>query len=785
MGGNMFFKKSLFILTILIMVFCCFNAVDASENITVYDDAPVLVENNVALDNIGNEQFNSDERVYYNPGNTEIVNLSESECCSFVIQEKNGETIYAFRQDGKLNGNGIQINSQSWNGLNILKQEIDDVDDVKEYFFHIIITENGWVIGQGGSQYDGDSRFIEQMAATMVLNNDISYNSLQQIQGALSKYHYGHFIIKAPDGRYGISFVETILTGTLQEGQYMVIPNYYSYYDKGNYRDYSSNPVDAIILICSYDTSGLNRRNLITYNYKVKETANGVFNGVDVYATNDNGLNAGLNTAGIVTHVIFKGQYFPPSAIPETSGKNYLGTHIFESQYYGNSINLVNSQPNMLIGNELSLKYRINYLSSQRTVVFDLDNNVDFVRASPSAGSYNYDANQHKLYWQIPASNSVKVIDLIIKPKIKGHYNVHAYIEGMNEVNDFRYYVTDYGVDLYCEDVDKYKGGDERLVAFLYDKSGVPLVGEKVTIQVNGQTYYREITKDGYASLAINLASEDYNVKVSYNGNIGKNQTSVKVKVRTTLFGTDIVKYYKNNTQFYASFLDTDGGPLKNSEVKFNINGIIYTRKTDNEGMAKLNINLPPGKYIITSINAKTGEVTSNHISVKQVLVDNHDLVKYYRNGSAYDVKVLDGQGNPLSGVYVTFNINGVFYNRLSDEDGIARLSINLPPANYIITASYNGASVSNNVIVLNRLIANDIVMKYQDGTKFKVTTLNEQGGLLKGENITFNINGVFYNRTVEDSGMAKLSINLLPGKYIITSYWNHYAQSNTITILE
>lgn len=267
----MFFKKSLFILTILIMVFCCFNAVDASENITVYDDAPVLVENNVALDNIGNEQFNSDEMVYYNPGNTEIVNLSESECCSFVIQEKNGETIYAFRQDGKLNGNGIQINSQSWNGLNILKQEIDDVDDVKEYFFHIIITENGWVIGQGGSQYDGDSRFIEQMAATMVLNNDISYNSLQQIQGALSKYHYGHFIIKAPDGRYGISFVETILTGTLQEGQYMVIPNYYSYYDKGNYRDYSSNPVDAIILICSYDTSGLNRRNLITYNYKLKK----------------------------------------------------------------------------------------------------------------------------------------------------------------------------------------------------------------------------------------------------------------------------------------------------------------------------------------------------------------------------------------------------------------------------------------------------------------------------------------------------------------------------------
>ena len=781
----MFFKKSLVILTILIIFLCCFNSVNASDNITIDNDEPVSVENNVALNNGGNEHFNSDERVYYNPNNKEIVNLSESECCSFIIQEKNGETIYAFRQDGKLNGNGIQINAQNWNGLNILKQEIDDVDSVKEYFFHTIITENGWVIGQGGSQYDDASRSIEQIAAAMVLSNDISYNSLQQIQGVLSRFGYGHFIIKAPDGRYGISFVDAILTGTLQEGQYMVIPNYYSYYAKGNYKNYASNPVDAIILICSYDMSGVNRRNLITYDYKVKETANGVFNGVDVYATNDNGLNAGLHTAGIVTHVIFKGQYFPPSAIPETSGKNLLGTHIFESQYYGKSISLLESQSNILIGKELSLKYRINFLSSQRTVVFNLGNNVDFVRASASAGSYNYDTNQHKLYWQIPASNGVKDISIVVKPKAKGNYNVHAHIEGMTEVNDFSYYATDYGVDLYSEDVDKYKGGNEKLVAFLYDKSGVPLVGEKVAFQVNGQTYYREVTKDGYASLAINLASGDYNVKISYNGNIGKNQTNAKVKVRTTLFGEDIVKYYKNGTQFYASFLDTDGGPLKNSEVKFNINGIIYTRMTDNEGIAKLNINLPPSKYIITSINAKTGEKTSNSITVKQVLVENHDLVKYYRNESKYSVKVLDGQGHPLSGVDVTFNINGVFYKRLSDEEGIARLSINLPPNNYIITASYNGVSVSNNVLVLNRLMANDMVMKYNDGSKFKVTTLNEQGGLLKGENVTFNINGVFYNRTVEESGMAKLNINLLPGKYIITSYWNHYAQSNTITILE
>ena len=217
------------------------------------------------------------------------INISNYECCSFVIQE-NDETVYGFRQDAPLNGYGYKVNSQSWNGLNVLKQEIDTQ---YTYFFHCIITENGWVIGQGGSQYDSDSRSIEQIAGQIVVNNDIAPDYLRRVRNILAPYDYGHFFIKAPDGRYGISFWDTYLTGTLQVGQYMVIPNEIEYYVKGNYKDFASNPVDALIQICSYDESGLNRRNLMTYDYKVHDTVNGQYYGVDVYATNDNGRNVG------------------------------------------------------------------------------------------------------------------------------------------------------------------------------------------------------------------------------------------------------------------------------------------------------------------------------------------------------------------------------------------------------------------------------------------------------------------------------------------------------------
>ena len=353
----------------------------------------------------------------------------------------------------------------------------------------------------------------------------------------------------------------------------------------------------------------------------------------------------------------------------------------------------------------------------------------------------------------------------------------------MSESDVFYYRATEYGASIFANNVDKYKGSSKSLEIYLNDKYENPLIGEKVAIIINGQTYYREVKDAGYASLAINLNPGEYSVGIRYDGKFGNVQTESNVTVRTTLFAEDIVKYYKNGTQFYASFLNKNGNTLKNSKVQFNINGIIYTRTTDENGRAKLNINLGPGKYAITSINGDTGETLGKSIVVKSVVIENRNLVKYYRNDSQYTVKILDGKGNSLGGAKVIFNINGVFYSRTTNENGTAKLNINLDPGNYIITASYNGESVSNKINVLTRLVSSDLSMKYMDGSNFKVTVLDGQGIVSSGENITFNINGVFYNRTTDDDGLALLTINLMAGKYIITSYWNGYMKSNYITI--
>ena len=340
-------------------------------------------------------------------------------------------------------------------------------------------------------------------------------------------------------------------------------------------------------------------------------------------------------------------------------------------------------------------------------------------------------------------------------------------------------------VKMTVDDVEMYFGGSEKLIVKLVDINNNPLNNVNVSISINGNDYIRPVN-NGTASLGLNLNSGQYIVKVLFNGTgyydaVSDNATVI---VKNTIDASDIVKMYRNATQFYATFVDSEGDCLKNTVVTFNIKGMYYNRTTNENGTAKLNINLNPGDYIITSINPITGENAANNITVLSKITENYDLVKYYRNASQYTVKLLDDQGNAVgAGVSVTFNINGVFYTRTTNTSGIAKLNINLQPGDYIIIAEYEDYKISNNIKVLPVLSAGDLSMHYRDGSRFEAKLLDGLGEPFKGENIQFNINGVLYNRITDGGGIARLNINLMAGEYIITSSYNGTNIANKITI--
>ena len=378
-------------------------------------------------------------------------------------------------------------------------------------------------------------------------------------------------------------------------------------------------------------------------------------------------------------------------------------------------------------------------------------------------------------------------VTIIIPDLAAGNYKVPVTYSGNGNYNSVTKEVNiavegNESVIITALDVTKYFKGSERFVVSVSDNQGNPLANKTVTININGATYTRVTDANGSAGIALGLNSGVYNVKSA----VGNDSVNSVVTILSTVNGTDVVKMFRNDTQYYATFLDSKGNFLADgTTVQFNINGVMYDRKVSGDkGQAKLNINLNQGTYVITAMNPVTGEKAANSITVLAKLTENKDVTKYYRNGTQYAVKVVGEDGKTVgAGKTVKFNINGVFYERTTNESGIAKLNLNLQPGDYIITAEYEGCMVSNNITILPVLNATDISMKYRDGTQFKANLVDGQGKPYAGQNVTFNINGVFYNRLTDSSGQAKLNINLLPGEYIITSSYDGANIANKITV--
>ena len=344
--------------------------------------------------------------------------------------------------------------------------------------------------------------------------------------------------------------------------------------------------------------------------------------------------------------------------------------------------------------------------------------------------------------------------------------------------------IPNVNVNLDVSDVEMFYHDGTRLIAKLTDFQGKPIVNATIYFSINGVTYAKTTDVNGTASMGLNLDSNVYPVTVTYNGSAfySKISKNITVTINSSIIADDLVKMYQNATRFYAKFMGSDGKVLANTQVKFNIHGVLYTKTTNNDGVADLGIMLRPGTYILTAYNPVTGEQQGFNITVKSLIVQN-DLTKYYMNASKFQATIYDKNGSLAVNKNVTFNIHGVFYTRTTDENGVVSLGISLRPGEYVITTMYEGLDLGNTVTVLPTLVTHDLNMKYMDGSNFTAQTLDGQGNPLANQNVSFNVNGVFYHKVTDDNGFASLTIRLMSGKYIITSSWNDFQTGNNITI--
>ena len=187
-----------------------------------------------------------------------------------------------------------------------------------------------------------------------------------------------------------------------------------------------------------------------------------------------------------------------------------------------------------------------------------------------------------------------------------------------------------------------------------------------------------------------------------------------------------IINNGKQNAQIYAQTLQKTYGekqqleiglydgktPITDTNITIIINNVPYTRKTDKDGIARLNINLNHGSYTATIEfeNEKYNKVrTTCDIVIKPVQTSTRmegiNLTKNYGDNTPYQCAVYNEQNNRVRDS-VDITINGKTYTRQADNEGLYKLNINLNQGTYPIKAEYHGndfykPSYVNNTITI------------------------------------------------------------------------------------
>lgn len=439
-----------------------------------------------------------------------------------------------------------------------------------------------------------------------------------------------------------------------------------------------------------------------------------------------------------------------------------------------NSINDYKSNFNGCLFDGGNVEFRGNTITVGNSSFY---NNRITIQSDNNNGDLDFNYN----YWN--NNNPKNMIDTTAN--IKLNYLIVKHLSAENLFNDSYKVVISYKLF----DGSNYKNYDVRYVPIKPVR--FTLITSKGSNSLNSGTLINDIFE------FINTANDDRNVVVSFTDNTKLNitlynqhkvDTNIDLSQKTAKIG-DIVEI-NVNIKDNKTGLAVDFGIveiyLNNKLISSNnVTGLAISKSiTVDESKSFYNISViykGNNKYANSS-NSAILRISS--IPLETVIISK-DLTKYYKNGSQFDVVLKDVLGNVLVGKIVKITINGVTYNKITNDKGEARLSINLFPGVYNITVlfedddNYVKSLNTNKIVVLSKIIT-----KFVDNNKFIVKLVNDDGTPKTNASLAIIANGVQYNRITNGSGEARLNVRLNPNNYIFAVTDGQEVVSSSVNVL-
>ena len=255
---------------------------------------------------------------------------------------------------------------------------------------------------------------------------------------------------------------------------------------------------------------------------------------------------------------------------------------------------------------------------------------------------------------------------------------------------------------------------------------------------------------------------------------------SVDANVNTSsIIPGKVVKRYNGAVEYSATFLDGNGKPLQNTLVYCGLDSVLLgvNATTDSNGVALFLLPGKKGVHTLYLVNTVTPGITSDNITVFDVLSGNKNYNLYFNSGKYYTVKVYGNDGKPVgANKKVTFTVNLKKHIVKTDKKGNAKLKINFQPGSYLVTAQYGNFIVANKIIVKPTLIplTQFGAKKIGKTFKFKVKLLNSKGKLFKNKKVKVNFNKKNYFAKTNQKGIATFTLKTptKAGNYkLVSSY--------------
>ncbi len=331
------------------------------------------------------------------------------------------------------------------------------------------------------------------------------------------------------------------------------------------------------------------------------------------------------------------------------------------------------------------------------------------------------------------------------------------------------------------------------LTAYLKDSDGKPIGNATIDLVIDRIYETLKTNSDGQVSfdLSNKLSIGTFNGYLYFDMTNRYVASSIPVnvtvnKIPTSISAPDVTCTYGEEKYVIVTLNDKYGNPMVNQTVSVNFSIKTLTGKTDDNGQAKLLIDLPPKSYVgaVSYAGNDTYQSCSSslNIIVNQINdkvsteITGYNLTSVYNEGKYVTITLKDDYGNPMGNMPLSINFNGKTKNYMTDDKGKVKLSSkSLVPNDYVAKISfagndkYRGSSFSVNLVVKK---ANPYLFgskkKFNVKTavkKYKVTLKTNRNVAMKNVKISLNVKGKTYVAKTNKKGQAIFKLKKLTKK--------------------